>query len=792
MTKEIRTTSRWWDLPAAALLLAAMVTSAARLVATGWTGNLRMVQTVVVFAVVAGLAVGLSRFPRRTAFIFSSLYGAFVIPWQLGTKLISQDIEWTERLLILSNRLGEIIIQLFTGEPVYDSLLFLILMLILFWIMGAYAGYMLVRHGNAWKAVIPGGLALFIIHSFDPLLAMRALYLAVFLFFFMILVARMTYLHRHNRWQKNRTTLPPHIGVDFIRFALYAAILIILFAWTAPALADALPAAQNAWQPVNQIWRDTKENFKTAFASLRSTVNLVKRYYGDTVLLGHGTPLSDIEMFKVIPPDNLPNSIRMYWRARSYDTYDNGRWSSLNSSLYAYNPNTDELNFPAYDGRWAGTFEFISSSNIDTLYLPSQPLWVNRPGQVEYAVNADTTIDISVFRAIPNIEAGNIYQAQSSLSHATATQLKSAGVDYPEWVAERYLGLPVSLTPRTLKLAEQITAGWDTPYAKTIAVTNYLRKNIEYVDQLPETPPANQDIVDWFLFDLQQGFCNYYSTAEVILLRSVGIPARWSIGYAQGERTITPGEGLEEGISYIVRLNDAHAWPEVYFPGIGWVEFEPTVSQPDIDREPGEEDSAYPELRFDDEDELRRLRELDEELALLRDQRNLPEDTEPGQNRSSVVYSIAVFVTGSGLLILAWFFIPKVNLLLIPIFLERSIIKTGIKPPKAIHLWARRAELPPLTRAYLEVNRALTRLGRVSPVDETPAERANKLGQILPPARKPAHRLVQEYQVATFSTRPANLDIAQQAGSEVRKLSIKAYSYRLISRLLQRFRRFQR
>ena len=78
------------------------------------------------------------------------------------------------------------------------------------------------------------------------------------------------------------------------------------------------------------------------------------------------------------------------------------------------------------------------------------------------------------------------------------------------------------------------------------------------------------------------------------------------------------------------------------------------------------------------------------------------------------------------------------------------------------------------------------------PADETPAERANKLGEVLPPARKPAHRLVQEYQVATFSTRPANLEIAQEAGSEVRKLSIKAYSNRLISRLLQRLRRFQR
>jgi len=76
---------------------------------------------------------------------------------------------------------------------------------------------------------------------------------------------------------------------------------------------------------------------------------------------------------------------------------------------------------------------------------------------------------------------------------------------------------------------------------------------------------------------LKQGFCNYYATAEVILLRSVGIPARLAVGYAQGDN-------VDDPLLYTVRQRDAHAWPEVYFPGVGWVEFEPTASQPTLVR----------------------------------------------------------------------------------------------------------------------------------------------------------------------------------------------------------------
>jgi hypothetical protein len=775
-------TNRWWDLPAAALLLAALLICAARLIATRWTSELTTAQMLAAFGVIAGLALGKSRFSPSLVAFFATAYGVFAVPWQLGLT-IREDILWSERLSIILNRLGIIIYQLINQEPVQDSLLFLLLMSLLFWVLGAHAGYTLVRYGNAWKSVIPAGITIFVIHSFDPLIVRRTWYLAAYFFFALVLVARMAFLQRQSSWQRNRTALPPHLGYDFVRFAVIAALLIVMFAWTAPALAQALPAVQRVWQPVRNAWEDAKSNFENAFASLRTTVGITSEVYGDSASLGRGNPLSQAMMFTVDPPDEIPAGTRLYWRARTYDFYNNGRWLSTGNSVRAFDPQEDDLIVPIAFGRFAGTFTFTSATNPGTLFVPPQPLWVDRPGQVEYAENPDGTVDITTFRAVPALQPGQEYQVQASISNATVAQLKEAGEEYPEWVTERYLQLPDSITTRTRRLAEQITVGLETPYDKAQAITQYLRDNITYVDTLPETPPRGQEIIDWFLFDLRQGFCNYYATAEIVLLRSVGIPARWSVGYAQGERQ----DDLGDPIVYLVRQRDAHAWPEVYFPQAGWVEFEPTVSQPDIARRPGidpeELDSSLPP----DEASLQQQRdEFEREMEELRQQRTSFTPDLSQQNQLNIVYWLIALALGAGLLFIGWRMRERIDLQAAPILMENIFIRVGIRPPRILQLWARWAKLPPLSKAYLEINRALARLGKEPVVNDTPAERADNLGMILPEAQPPANALVHEYQIATFSRQSANVAAAVSAGRQIRGLSIKAYLQRILARLQQR------
>lgn len=774
---------RWWDLPAALLLLAAFITAATRLVATRWTTHLSITQTLVLYGIILGLALGQSRFSARIAGLFAFLYGAFFVPLQLGLTLKNQS-PWLERLSILYNRLELIIGQILQQETVRDSLLFLVLMSILFWALSIYAGFVLVRHGNAWQALLPGGLTLFVLHSFDDLLVRRAWYLAVFIFFSLILIARITFLQRQNRWQTNRTALPPHLGLDFIRFTILASSLIVLFAWTVPALANALPTAQKAWQPVREAWYETRDRFDNAFASLRSSYTMVGQFYGRSTNLGRGNPLSDAQMLTINAPPNMPPGIRLYWRARTYETYLNGQWFSTLTSNYPFDPEVDNLQAPLTNGRWFGVFDFITAANLSTLITPPQPLWVSRPGQVEYVENSDGTVDISTFRASPSLEPGQSYSVQASISYPSIKLLQEAGSAYPEWVTERYLELPESITPRTKQLAEDITSGLETPYDKVVAVTNYLRRNINYVDTIDEYPADDQDIIDWFLFDYKQGFCNYYSTAEIVLLRSIGIPTRWAVGYAQGERVASdleagPGAQFEEA-TFVVRQRDAHAWPEVYFPGVGWVEFEPTASQPEIIRLEGNENEAQfsntPPSNLDDI----RDRERDfEELMNDRDSGFLGSR----QARSSMVYWLTILSLGGGLLILFYRFRHRLIIQPTPILLEATLEKFGIHPPKIVRLWARRAKLPPLVRAYEEINRALSRLDMQPAPTETPSERALSLGRALPPTKRAAIRLVAEYEIGTFSTRPPNMAIALSSSNDIKRLSFRAYIGNFITRL---------
>jgi hypothetical protein len=128
---------------------------------------------------------------------------------------------------------------------------------------------------------------------------------------------------------------------------------------------------------------------------------------------------------------------------------------------------------------------------------------------------------------------------------------------------------------RVKELAIQLTATELTPYDRARAIEQYLR-NYPYTLDVPR-PPANRDLVDYFLFDLRKGYCDYYASAMVVLSRAAGIPARFAIGYASGKYNLNSKR-------FMVTQADAHSWVEIYFPDIGWVPFEPTAGLPPIDR----------------------------------------------------------------------------------------------------------------------------------------------------------------------------------------------------------------
>lgn len=159
-------------------------------------------------------------------------------------------------------------------------------------------------------------------------------------------------------------------------------------------------------------------------------------------------------------------------------------------------------------------------------------------------------------------------------------KLREDGED-PEEIIEYYTEIPNNLPERVKELAEDITESEETRYDKAVAIENYFGQSNEFTYETKNipVPRGNTDYVDQFLFDSKKGYCDNYSTSMVVMLRTLGIPARWAKGFTSGEDITdeASGEVIEDDYSlYEVTNMNAHSWPEVYFADVGWVPFEPT------------------------------------------------------------------------------------------------------------------------------------------------------------------------------------------------------------------------
>lgn len=139
-----------------------------------------------------------------------------------------------------------------------------------------------------------------------------------------------------------------------------------------------------------------------------------------------------------------------------------------------------------------------------------------------------------------------------------------------------HLRLPESVTPRLRNLAEQLANDQADAFSIAESIEAYLRQ-ITYNLGVPAPPPGS-DVADFFLFDLQEGYCDYYTTAFAVLARLNGLPTRFATGYIGGYWELETGE-------WTITEAEAHSWPEVYFPQIGWVPFEPTAGRPSLQRQ---------------------------------------------------------------------------------------------------------------------------------------------------------------------------------------------------------------
>jgi transglutaminase-like putative cysteine protease len=761
----------WWDWPAITLLFILIYTLASRLFITDWTPYLNFTQASTMLGIIIGLALGYSQFKPKTARWISLGYMVMMLPI-IWIRVIDEQVELDERLLSVGGRLIFSFGEFFARRPVEDPLFFVAIMSVAFWVISASAAFNLVRHQNFLAAVLPSAIGMLVIQNYDNLFSGRLLFLAFFIFIALCLLGRLNFLQKQRQWRERRIFLSPENSLDLTSSMATAAALLIILAWMAPLSITRVETLRETWKQITKPWTDFTDRMENAVSALESpSLTTPSEFYATELELGRGFPLSDTIMFKVEVPDLAleQKPPRYYWRGRTYDYFSKNQWYITGTTRDQFSPTETLLTIPDTENGTPARFVFTSgSSKISLLYAPAQPRWISRPGSF-LASPADAALDISSWNATPSLLPGETYQVDAIINNPTIEGLRAAGTEYPQWVTEHYLQLPENFSPRIQALAQEITTQAETPYDKAMTITQYLRDNIEYAPTIP-APPALADPLEWILFDYKKGYCVYYASSEVLMLRSLGIPARIAVGFTQGLGNISE-EGGEGGVvedftlsSFTVRKKDAHAWPEVYFPGTGWVEFEPTSSQAPLNR---------PLAPFDPNDTnlgniIRNLPQ--EENAGLPNEELLNQATDPTAGQGvRIPLSLYLTLLTAALTVLAIYLSRRYAIpARFPAFVRTTMERSGIEVPDWVLRWERWSTLSPIERSFESINFGLRWIKKPAPIHATPVERATNLSKILPHLAPQIKVLLDEHQTSLYTSRTGDETKARRAAYELR------------------------
>jgi len=429
--------------------------------------------------------------------------------------------------------------------------------------LAIYIGsYVIYRWHNPWVALLPAAVVLLANISFQDGQPSGAF--VVFLFGGILLIGRLHLQKNQERWRRLGIEYPDFIAVSSVQLTVFLAIGLMVFAWAVP-LGTQAKAVESVYDKVVQPFTADSDRLVRLFHNIDSRKGADLHEFGATLPVQGSVKLGTKQLLEVKAPE------AGLLRATSYEEYTGAGWKAgkRDSERVSGQSLAASADVGAYEKRNAVTIQVTALEDLSILLSPGMPLGSNRDMTIETPQNYRG--EIETIKLHRGLDKGETYNSIGSQSLASADDLRAADTEYPAWVSERYLQLPDSLPGRVGEEAQRVTTGAANPYDQALAVEAYLR-GFPYNLQV-ETAPPKRDVVDFFLFDLKQGYFDYHSSAMTVMLRSLGIPARIAVGYALDPKDAKDG-------TYTVRKDDAYSWVEVWFPQYGWVEFNPTPDRP--------------------------------------------------------------------------------------------------------------------------------------------------------------------------------------------------------------------
>lgn len=533
-----------------------------------WLDQMDFLAPVALWAVLAGALLGILRSSIVWTLPLGAVIGAAVVLWTVGGEYFT-PLEHGARLGALrTDAIEWLAVVLRTGYPAQMSPYAIGLGALMFATAFA-AAYAMYRHHRVLDAILLLGAA--IITNMSATFTDLFGNLLIFVIAALLLWIRASLADRQDGWQRRRVNENLEVPAAIMRSGIVFAGASVALAWILTSVAVAAPLT-DAWRSFDGVWTGVRDQMEGVFGSL---TNPQSRISGNSFGPGfnvQGEWISrDDEALVLAAPRAL------YLRTATYDVYTGRGWERSDTVRRSVEPGVPLFAVPTSERPTVAAAVEVHRISIEMqqtigrdLFTAGSPLRVYAPTVVLEASGQPVLGGIE--HANP-VGAGEAYELLVAISTANEAELGAAGEAYPAEVTDLYLDTP-GLTDRVAQLAREVTAGATNDYEQAKALANFLSRDSRFTySTVAGVPPPDGDLVDFFLFDEEEGrsgYCQYYASAMVIMARSLGLPARVAVGFAPGER--------QEDNTFLVREANAHAWAEVYFPGYGWQIFEATKS----------------------------------------------------------------------------------------------------------------------------------------------------------------------------------------------------------------------
>ena len=557
-----------------------------------WAGNIATTDTSQtgflplcgILSVLVGLALAKSRLARIYGHLVGASIGSVFLINAVSAS-ISTSPSIGQRLRALNFSVGswfEDVVIL--GTRSFETSVFLLVLGALVWGAGLFATYSVFRRHRPLPAVALAGFILLLnvgITTRD-----EYVHLIVFVAAALVLLIRLNLLDQAREWRSRGMRDVADISQSFLRNGA---------AFVAIAIIAAVTLAANASSaPLSRVWHDMDDEILEVGSALNRLLGGISgSARGPNIMFTRTQTIRGVwESSTQVVFTATSSDTRGYrWRGATYDSFDGASWQQLDLQGITVEAGTELLASTAEptvsaSGRHDVTVSVTPAAyGDDIIVAPANPRSVSQ--QTEVLVNGAGGPFVGA-KLVSGVVPGAPYSATSLVLNTrgedrlTGSQLASAGTDYPEWI-ERFIEVrPGSVGPIVSQTADRIVAGLPLderdPYHRAVAVQEYLYQTggFEYNTDIRNMCPDDSQKVDCLL-EIKQGYCEYFASAMVMLLRDMGVPARYVLGYLPGK---------EAGDVWTVDRSAAHAWAEVYFPKYGWIEFDPTPGNLENGQEP--------------------------------------------------------------------------------------------------------------------------------------------------------------------------------------------------------------